>query len=387
MLAARLGLLYATYFWVIGLLAPYWQKWLDGRGLSKAEIGVIAALMIWVKVVANPVVTGSAGRLGPRRRLLFTLSILALLSFQLYRWSFDIWTIAAVTVLFQFAMSPLVPLMESLTVDQMRRAGIDYGRVRTFGSSAFLVAALVGGALLELRNPDILLPLISVSLFVVAASVLALPRTAPPRVLPRGGKPIRACLRQPGFLWFLAASGFVQASHGAYYNFSTLHWTGHGITETEVGLLWGLGVGVEILFFLFSAKLARRLDPWLLLMLAAIAGLLRWTMTALSCSLWVLYPAQSLHVFTFAFTHLGAMRYIEKWLPEELTPPAQGLYSGVGFGLLLGIATLGSGLAYDKLVGLSFLPMAAMCGIALIASLKLRRRAQLATVSAAAPGP
>ncbi len=384
MLAARLGLLYATYFWVIGLLAPYWQKWLDARGLSKAEIGAIAALMIWVKVIANPAVAGNAARLGTRRRLLFTLALLSVLSFQLYHWSFSIWAIAGVTILFQFALSPLVPLMESLTVDQMRRSGIDYGRVRTFGSCAFLVAALFGGVLLEQQHPDSLLPLVTISLLIIAGAALALPKTPALNATTRSRRPIRSCLREPAFLWFLAAAGFQQASHGAYYNFSTLHWTKHGISETEVGILWSLGVAVEIVFFLFSARLTRRLDPWMLLAMASIAGILRWTMTSLSCSLWVLYPAQSLHVFTFAFSHLGAMRYIEKWMPEELTPPAQGLYSAVGFGLLLGLATLGSGLIYDSFLGYSFLPMAAMCTVALFAALKLRQRARL---NAARPAP
>jgi PPP family 3-phenylpropionic acid transporter len=376
MLVARLGLLYGTYFWVIGLLAPYWQKWLDARGLSKAEIGFVAALMIWVKVAANPIVTGQAERIGRRRRFLLVLTLLSLASFQVYGWTYSVIAISIVTVIFQWTLSPLVPLMESMTVDHMRRSGLDYGRVRTFGSSAFLIAALFGGWLLEREDPDILLPLISAGLILVALSAFAVPPVLKASADTRPARPVRETLRLPGFWMFLAASGLVQASHGAFYNFSTLHWTGHGISETTVGLLWGLGVGVEIAFFLFSARLVRHMDPWKLLLLGAIAGTFRWSATALSTELWVLLPCQVLHVFTFAFTHLGAMRYIEKWVPEELTAAANGLYSGVAFGMLLGISTLVSGQLYDLLIGLTFLPMAGMCFLAGFCALDLRRRAR-----------
>src|SRR3546814_17623669 len=53
---------------------------------------------------------------------------------------------------------------------------------------------------------------------------------------------------QRELLIFLVASALIQASHAAYYGFSSLYWRASGIGETAIALLWAEGVVAEILF-------------------------------------------------------------------------------------------------------------------------------------------
>ncbi len=71
----------------------------------------------------------------------------------------------------------------------------------------------------------------------------------------------------------------------AYYGFSALHWQAAGLSEATIGWLWAEGVAVEVLLFALSGAVMARASPAALLMLAALAGMLRWTVLASSTDL------------------------------------------------------------------------------------------------------
>ena len=54
--AVRLALFYAAFFAVIGIHLPFWPVWLASRGVTPAEIGVLVAVGVSVKVVGNPLI-------------------------------------------------------------------------------------------------------------------------------------------------------------------------------------------------------------------------------------------------------------------------------------------------------------------------------------------
>ena len=70
------------------------------------------------------------------------------------------------------AFAPIVPLTDGLTL----RAAVDYGRVRLFGSLAFIVASVGGGFALEGRAPGVVLVTVQAIAIVILAASLALPR-------------------------------------------------------------------------------------------------------------------------------------------------------------------------------------------------------------------
>ncbi len=145
---------------------------------------------------------------------------------------------------------------------------------------------------------------------------------------------------------FITAAALIQASHAVYYGFGTLNWKAQGYSENVIGWLWAEGVAAEIVLFAFGARLIRRFGPVRLIALGGLAGALRWSVTGVSDDLLVLIAMQALHGFTFGATHLGAIYFIARRMPQALSASAQGLYSSVVMGLALGAASLAAGKLY-----------------------------------------
>ena len=111
-----------------------------------------------------------------------------------------------------------------------------------------------------------------------------------------------------------------------------------------------------------------------LLILAGLAGILRWSVLAASTALPVLIAVQALHALTFGAAHLGAMHFIARAAPPGLSATAQGLYSAVSGGIAMGLAMLAAGVLYDAAAGRAFLAMAALSGGGLALAIVLRGR-------------
>ncbi len=108
-----------------------------------------------------------------------------------------------------------------------------------------------------------------------------------------------------------------------YYALGSLAWPGQGYSDAVIGLLWATGVVAGIVLFYVSGPIMARLGAVRLLMLAAAAAVLRWTVTALSPPLAVLFLMQVLHGLTFGAAHLGAVLFVTPPAPPWLYATAQ----------------------------------------------------------------
>jgi PPP family 3-phenylpropionic acid transporter len=264
----------------------------------------------------------------------------------------------------------------------VRIAGLDYGRMRLWGSAAFIAAGFAAGALIDAMGAGIGIWLILAGAIATAGAAHLLPRPVTARVLPEASasEPRRPRLAEairlagaPVFLLFLLAAGAVHGSLATFYTFGALHWRGQGISAAWVGVLWAIGVGAEILLFAFSNALLLRLGPAALLMTGAAAGVVRWVVMAVDPPLAVLVPLQLLHGLTYGATHLGAIHFISRAVPERASGTAQALYATVAAGLALGLATIATGPLYTALGGHSYLAMAALAAAGLAAAVGVRR--------------
>ena len=372
--AVRLSLFYAAFFVVIGILVPFWPVWLASRGLGTAEIGVLVAVGISVKVIGNPLMAHIADRHGRRRRLIVLLAAGALAAFALFRMAEGFWAILGVTVAFHFFWSAIMPLGENLTLLTTRAEGLDYGRLRLWGSISFIAAAVLVGRTLVEAPEDLVFWLALAAIAATLAVCTLLPDTRPPPAeVPRF--PVLEVLADRTFLAFLAAATLVQGSHAVYYAFGTLHWRSAGYADDVIGWLWAEGVIAEIVLFAAGAGLARRLGPARLIALGGLGAAVRWTATGLSDDLPVLVTVQALHAFTFGAAHLGAMMYIARNVPPSMSATAQSLYSAVVMGLGIGLATTVSGPLYGAFGGGAYLAMAASGAAGGILAFGLARRA------------
>lgn len=371
-IASRLALFYALHFSVVGVLLPFWPVWLESRGLTPGQIGIALALGTSIKIIVNPLVAHIADRRGDRRSIIIALSVVSIGAYALFIPATGFGMILVVTALFFGFWPAKLPLGESLTLLAARAHQLDYGRIRLWGSITFILAAVVAGQILGDASPDTLLWIVLGLLVVSSAVCLALPTTTTPPP-PSGRWPLLEVIRLPGFLLFLLVSALIQSSHAVYYGFATLHWIDAGLSEATIGWLWAEGVLAEIVLFMVGARLVRRFGPVGLMVLAAIAGVVRWPVLALSTDLSFLTGAQLLHAFTFGAAHLGAMYFITRRVPASLSASAQAIYASTVMGAALAGALLGAGSLYSAFQAQAYWAMAAMAACALVLTPFLKR--------------
>ena len=60
-------------------MLPYWPVWLNARGLSVTDVGLVLSVSYWLKTVVQPLIARRADQAGENRRIMVILAALALL--------------------------------------------------------------------------------------------------------------------------------------------------------------------------------------------------------------------------------------------------------------------------------------------------------------------
>jgi PPP family 3-phenylpropionic acid transporter len=377
-LPVRLGLFYSAIFVGTGAASPYMPVWFADRGLSGAQIGLILSLPMLARAFTAPLLAVWADSFRLRRTALIwmSLAVAAAYAVMALPLGFLGWTLVWFAA--SSAFSTLSPLTDVIVLNRARTDGFNYGWPRGIGSVAFIVANVVMGAVLTWGSPELVLVWITaaVSLTALGARYLlpadpvheegALPTPAADRFAGLGD-----LLRDPAFMTAALACGLIQSSHAFYYSFSTLTWRREGIPESLTGVLWGVGVAAEVAFLWWMEPWRRRIGPRNLLMLGGGAAMVRWTAYAFAPPLWLVFPLQALHVFSYAATFIASLQLVERLSTPRNASAAQALNSALSGGVLAGFATMASGPLFDRYGAHGYLLMTAMCLAGLIGALRL----------------
>lgn len=345
-----LALSYFTYFFSYGIFLPFWSVWLAGVGLTPESIGILLGVGLVARFLGSLLI---APRVTDPSRLIRVLRVLALLSllFVLAFWlDTRFASLMIVMIGFNLFFSPLVPLTDALANTWQKQITMDYGRVRLWGSVAFVIGSALVGKLVSLYDYQAILALLSLS---IASMLLGMLIT--PSVMPQGETRQQAsagwrawrALAQENWR-FLACVCLLQGAHAAYYGFSAIYWQEAGYSASAVGYLWSLGVVAEVIIFAVSKKVFSRFSARDLLLLSCLCGVVRWGIMGWTTALPWLLVAQVLHCGTFTVCHLAAMRYIAARRGSEVIR-LQAVYSAVAMGGSIAIMTVFAGFLYQHL--------------------------------------
>ena len=374
--AVRLALFFSALFMVAGTKLPFLPVWLEWRGLDKAEIALVTAAPLFLRILGGPLVAMAADWWGNRRQAIVLLASLALAGAMALSLAAGFWSILVLTLIGAFAAMGLMPLAETLAMSGVRRGGLDYGRMRLWGSVSFVIIGFVAGLAITVLGSESVIWLLVAGSFFTFTAALQLPGD-PDAGGERKERPgFRAILRfaaAPGFLVFLLAAGSVQSSHAVFYTFGVIEWQRQGISATWAAALWSIGVATEIGLFAFSRLVVERVGPVGLIAAGAGSGLVRWLVMAFDPPLALLLPLQALHGFTFGAAHLGALHYMSAHVQPPQAATAQALYASATAGVGLGLATLLAGPLYASFGGYSYMAMAGLCVVGLAAVAVLKR--------------
>ena len=406
----RLAAFYGALFTIYGVHLPYLPVWLNARGITAEQIAAITAAPYFLRVFITPTVAVWADRTETHRTIINALAWMAFILALLFAQMESFWTIFLFAVPFAIALSTAVPLTETIAVAGVRAHGLDYGRMRLWGSITFVVAGFAAGWLIDHTGAGAVIGCILAGAVATVVCAWLLPERAG---IPRQGRdepaqaepsvqvsddlatPIipeappapgetpadetgqsnaRRLVSNPLFFAFLVAAGAAQGAHGMFYTFGALQWQAQGISTSWVGVLWAIAIVGEVALFAYSGSVVRRWGPEKLLVVATFACVVRWVLMSFSPPLAALVPLQTLHTLTYGASHLGAMHFISRAVPESAQGTAQALYATVASGLVMGAATLTSGWLYAKAGPMAYLAMAALALIGFVAALIIHAR-------------
>jgi PPP family 3-phenylpropionic acid transporter len=151
--AARVSALFAAFFFVAGTNLAYLPVWLDWTGLGLREIAIVTAAPLFVRVVATPVIAFAADRAGDHRRFLIGLSWAVLAALLALAQARGFWAILACMLVFAIAWTTIMPLTETVAIGGVKAAGLDYGRMRLWGSLSFSPRASAAAGWSSGRDP------------------------------------------------------------------------------------------------------------------------------------------------------------------------------------------------------------------------------------------
>ncbi len=368
----RIAVYYSCMFGMVGIFQPFFPLWLAEHGLTAAQIGLLLSLTSATRATVNPVVARFADTREHRKQLVWMLCLGGIATASMMVPAHGFWPVLLLTLLHMTVQAPVNPLGENLILLNLQARGLDYGRLRAWGSAAFIATSVAGGWWLEGRSADWVMYLFIASLSAIFLAALALPavRAAPAQ---RERPPIRSLLSNRFFLLFLACAALNMASHAVLTGFASLHWRAAGHSEGLIGLLWAVGVVSEIILFAWAKPILARIGIPGMLILGAAAGVIRWTGTGAGTELWLLVPCQVLHGITFGATHLGGMTLIQRHIAPGMSASAQALYSSLGMGAAMGLTMAASGWLYATLAGQAFWVMACLSFGSLCLALVVRR--------------
>ena len=375
----RLSLLYAATFLTMGVQIPFLPVWLGARGLGDHEIAFILSAPQFLRVVATPLFAQWADRRGDFVGLLVASLVVMTGLGALLGFLSGFAPIFVAVTLFTCAQGVSMPLNDALTFAVIRaRDNLEYGRIRKWGSAAYIAGNLAAGLLLGLTGVSIIpysiagAALLSVGAALYAAPLGALTHASTPQA-PEGSNGRGLGLLIP----VIGAAALIQCSHSLVNTFGSLHWAREGYSSAFIGAAWAIGVVGETTFFALAGRwIAGPQRAIGLLALGGLTALLRWLVMTSDPGAFLLALAQAAHGFSFAATHMGSMLLIFELAPHAMRARAQGWLTAAIAGASAIVVAL-CGPLYAELGEAAYLVMAAIAAagvvLAFFVSLRLRR--------------
>jgi len=374
MTALRLQLIffYTAIFASIGTKMPYWSLWLQDRGITLEQIGILLALPVLTKIICSPYFAALADKRGARKPILIWLSLGGVLSTSLFILVDGFWSFFALSLLFGIFWAPVMSFGDAITLSAIKKTPLDYGRIRLFGSLSFIVFVFSFGLILENWGGDSIYWGVIVTLGLTVLSIFCMPNptAAPPN---HKTNPLKSLLTQKPFLIFLVCVLCINGSHALYNSFSSIHWRSLGYSDSMIGFFWALAIFAEILFFAFAKRFERRLSCAGFLIIAAVAATLRWLLYSFDLPFEGFLAGQLLHALSFGALHMGGITYIKQTIDPSFTATAQSLYGAAAFGVGAGFGMLASGFIYSQYQAQGFLIMTLLAFFGTLCALFLHR--------------
>jgi len=236
-------------------LAPYFKENLH---VSNRMLGVLLMIRPAVALAAQPFWSYTTDVKGRRSRVAFFLACASALLFPLILISPALFWVAAFTVAWSFFYTPINSLSDALAFDYLghhRRA--HFSRLRVFASLGFLAGVAGFGYLYQSSGLSWLFPAFSAGMLASAVCLWRIPRV-PHAPSPRTREAFQSLFRNRNVLFFLAAVLLTETANQMGYLFLSVYARDLGASHSQVGWLWAVATGAEMITMFFMPRLITR---------------------------------------------------------------------------------------------------------------------------------
>jgi PPP family 3-phenylpropionic acid transporter len=330
----RLSSSYFWYFAILGLIIPFLPVFLDAKSFSSIEIGEILAIITATKIIGPTFWAFAADKSGKQLTIIRSGALLALLSFSLLFWLNGYWPVVFCLAIFSLFWTAVLPQLEVLTLNSIRRSAKIYARIRLWGSIGFIFLAVIAGDLIERYSADAFTYL---GVMVLAGLFLSSMKLTPAKKTKNPVQQVEKIsdkIFSRSFIFFFLAGLMLQMSFGPYYGFFALYLRELGYPGFAVGIFITISVLAEILIFIYASIFFRYFRLKTLLAISILLTSLRWFMTgSFADVIWVLVLVQCIHALSFGLYHSVSIQFIHQHFNHDQQNRGQAIYIGGVYGL------------------------------------------------------
>ena len=372
---------YFLQFLVTGTFLPFWMVYLTSvKNLSVLEASSIFSMLYIARVISGIFLSPY---LIKKYNIDITLKLsvgIGLILAVSYGFTDEKIVLGLITFLFGMIYFMVSPLVEGLASLFLREENIDYGKARTYGSLGFTVIGIIIGGILGYVGNEALYYIL---IFLVALYLVFMFLPQPKLVKnlsfeePNAKKEKESLyswvLKDRNAILLIITVFLYQLSHTAYNNYNALYLESMNISAKWLsGVILNVSVIAEIIFFIFSKRLVKRIKPKNLMIFAGICAIIRWGALAMFHNIYIFTIMQTFHAITFAVAHIAFILILNKDYNNKEIIDMQNLYTAICFQLSMAVGLYIMGALWDISTSYVFYASAIIAAVGTLVAMRLK---------------
>jgi MFS transporter, PPP family, 3-phenylpropionic acid transporter len=344
-----IGSQYFLYFGIMGIFLPYFNLYCYHIDFTGLQIGVLSAVRSVALILFSMIWGALADRFQKRRPIYIFCSFASMAIWALYLFTIDFFAMLLITIFYGIFYAPIISFLEAFTMDVLGEERRRYGRIRGWGSFAFIMTVIVMGKVIDVYSIEIILDLILAGSVLQAIISVKIPDV---RVVKKGAFTTKAkALLTRRMVVFLFCAFLMLVSHATYYGFFSIHLEELGYDSMFIGLAWAIASMAEIVVMIKSDGIFKHFSIEHLLMVSFAVASLRWLALFFTTSPLAIMLLQMLHAITYGVFHIASILYIDTLVPAGTKTLGQAVNNATTYGLGLMIGFFINGYLFE-MVGL-----------------------------------
>ena len=372
---------YFLQFLVTGTFLPFWMVYLtSAKNLSVLEASSIFSMLYIARVISGIFLSPY---LIKKYNIDITLKLsvgIGLILAVSYGFTNEKIVLGLITFLFGMIYFMVSPLVEGLASLFLREENIDYGKARTYGSLGFTVIGIIIGGILSYVGNEALYYIL---IFLVALYLVFMFLPQPKLVKnlsfeePNAKKEKESLyswvLKDRNAILLIITVFLYQLSHTAYNNYNALYLESMNISAKWLsGVILNVSVIAEIIFFIFSKRLVKRIKPKNLMIFAGVCAIIRWGALAMFHNIYIFTIMQTFHAITFAVAHIAFILILNKDYNNKEIIDMQNLYTAICFQLSMAVGLYIMGALWDISTSYVFYASAIIAAVGTLVAMRLK---------------